>query len=351
MLDYAIVVATRNRIEALRASVPLFLGQSRPPARIVVVDRSDDHAAVAEYLSDLVRGGAIPVEVIHGDRANLPHQRNLGLARVAEPVVLLPDDDSLWFADTAAKIMAVYDRDPGGLIGGVAGIGIAVSPLAGDRAPENARRFMRRPGIERWRNRIEERFVPQPFNLYARLRIAALRPEAAAAGLDDLRLVETISGWRMSYRTEIARSLGYDATLGSRVGYAQHEDKDMSLRVQQAGHLLAAAPGARVFHNVHPGKRAGGFAYGFCWLFNYAYICRKVFGDAPPGRVPVRRYIGYKAFLYRLRRGNEYDRDVARGGAAALAEFDRLWQAPDDRLADTYGEICGRVLSGDGLRP
>ncbi len=344
MLDYAIVIATRNRLEALGASLPLMLGQSRRPARIHVVDRSDDHAAVVALVQGIASTADIPLTIEWGEAANLPFQRNQGLAGITEPVTLLPDDDSLWFPETAARIMDVYQADRSEKIGGVSGMISSVSPLAKGAAPKNARRLARHKGIERWRNRIEEHFAPQPFNLYARDRMAALTPAAHADGLSDTLFVETMSGWRMSYRTEAARTLGYDATLGSRVGYAQHEDKDMALRMQQAGYLLAAAPGAQVFHNVAPGKRAGGFAYGFFWLFNYAYICRKVFGDTPPGRGPVRRYLGYKAFLYGLRKGTDHDRDIARGGAAALAAFDQIWQAPDDRLTEVYGTIADQAL-------
>lgn len=338
MSDYAIVVATRNRLEALRASIPLFLGQSRPPARIVVVDKSDDHAAVAAFLGAQAAATSVPFEVIHSDRANLPYQRNLGLARVQEPITMMPDDDSLWFPETAAEIMKVYEADTGKRIGGVGGMISAVSPLSQGDAPENARRIAGRPGIESLRNRLEARFAPQPFNLYAQRRIAELgRPEGVL-------VVETVGGWRMSFRTEAVRSLEFDATLGSRVGYAQHEDKDVSLRLQKAGWLMAAAPGADVFHNVAPGKRAGGFAYGFCWIFNYAYICRKVFGDTAPGRGPVRRYLAYKTALYHLRPTSAHHRDIARGARAAMAAFDRLWSAPDDRLQEVFGEICDSAL-------
>lgn len=340
---YAIVVATRNRLAALQASIPLFFGQTRKAARLIVVDRSDDHGAVRAWLEGLAATAPMPVAVIHGDKANLPHQRNLGLAAVAEPVTLLPDDDSLWFPDTAARIMAVYDRDRAGRIGGVAGIGVAQSPLGSSATPQNARRLVREPRIERLRNRIEDRLAPQPFNLYARRRIAALAP-ALAREAPDLRPGETMSGWRMSFRTEPARRLGFDAVLGSRVGYAQHEDKDMSLRMQKAGYLIVGAPGARVFHNVHPGKRAGGFAYGFCWIFNYAYVCAKVFGAEPPGPAAVLHYLRYKVFLYGLRRGSAYTRDVAAGGRAALAEVPRLFAAPPGSLVDLYGAIADRHL-------
>lgn len=351
-LDYAIVIATRNRLEALRASIPLFLAQTRPPVRIHLVDRSDDHQAVVDFINEVAAGTSIPLTIEWGEAANLPAQRNQGIAGITEPVTCLPDDDSLWFPDTAERLMAVYDADPGARIGGVSGRISTVSPLARTAAPANARRLVRTPWIEATRNRIEERFAPQPFNIYARLRQQEILPKADAllGPLIDpeaggAKPVETMSGWRMSYRTAVVQSLRFDPTLGSRAGYGQHEDKDMSLRAQKAGYLLVAAPGAQVFHNVAPGRRAGGFAYGFLWLFNYTYICRKVFGSAPPGRGAVKRYMGYKALLYRLRRSSTYNRDVAKGAAVAMAVFDELWSALDPDLTATYAEISGRVLN------
>lgn len=204
MLDYAIVVATRNRLPALQASVPLFLGQSRPAARLVVVDRSDDHEAVAGWLAEIARDTPIPIEVIHADQANSSHQRNLGLARVQEAVTLMPDDDSLWFPDTAAKFMEVYDRDTEGLIGGVAGINSA-SPLTESNAPERDHALHRNPTVQYWRNKVEKHFAPQPFDIYAQLQIADLLPSAHEQGLADLKPVESIAGYRMSFRTETVR--------------------------------------------------------------------------------------------------------------------------------------------------
>lgn len=346
-LDYAIVVATRNRLSMLRASVPLFLDQSRPPARIVIVDHSDDHGAVAAWRAEMARTTTIPIELVHADRANSAHQRNLGIMRVSEPVTMLPDDDTLWFPDTAERMMAVYERDPAGLIGGVTGFTTGQSPLVRDDTPPKAQSLVHRPAIERWRTRIEEYFAPKPHDLYGRLRIDALLPAARKRDLEDLLFVETMPGWRMSYRTAPVRRASFDATLGSRAGYALFEDTDTALRVQKAGFLLAAAPGARLMHNVAPGKRTGGVAYGLSSILNYAYMCRKVFGDTPPGRRSVERFLRYKLLLYRLRRRTPHDRAIARGAAAAFARFDRLWQTPDDRLAETYGTIWDEVMTGE----
>lgn len=345
MLDYAIVVATRNRLDALRISVPLFLKQSRPPARLIIVDCSDEHGSVASYMDETAESTEIPIEVIHADTANSAQQRNLGIQRVNEEITMLPDDDSLWFPDTAEKIMKIYENDKCGIIGGVSGISSTNSPVSTAFMPRKDLALNRNPTVQRWRNMTENRIFPQPFDLYGSLRIAELLSTADAASTGHIRTIETIAGYRMSFRTEALLRHNFDPVLGSRVGYALHEDKDVGLRMNKAGLLLAAAPGAMVFHNIHQGKRAGGFEYGFSWIFNYIYICRKVFGDNPPGKRPVERFLNYKSFLYRLRRNNPYYRDVARGASAAMAEFDLLWRTPDDRLAKIYGDICDRVLA------
>ncbi len=344
MLDHAVVVATRNRLDVLQASLPLFAAQSRPAARIVVVDRSDDHDAVRALCAEVAATVAIPLEVHYGEAANLPGQRNQGLRHVREAVTLFPDDDSLWFPDTAEHLMCVYDADRNGRYGAVSAVDVYAAP--GDVAvevPQRRLRFTDRSAVMAVRNRVEAALVPQPFEVYGRRRTAQL---AARRGPEDPdhALVGTIGGYRMSVRTELAQRLLFDEVLGSRVGYGTHEDKDMALRVLQSGSLIAVAEGARVFHNVHPGKRAGGFAYGFFHVFNYQYICRKLY---PPGRsamADVRRYLGYKVGLYALRRSDPYDREVYQGAKAALTTFDEVADAPPHELAERYEKITARFL-------
>ena len=53
-LDFDVVIATRNRPQALALSIPLILGQSRPPEKLIVIDSSDDHAAVAGIVAETV---------------------------------------------------------------------------------------------------------------------------------------------------------------------------------------------------------------------------------------------------------------------------------------------------------
>lgn len=342
MHSHAIIVATRNRLDMLRVSMPLFLSQSRQAARVIVVDRSDDHDAVRDLCEELGKGAAMPVEVHYGAHANLPAQRNQGLEHVEEDVVLFPDDDSLWYPDTAEKILAVYDADTQLRYGAVSANDVYVAPGdAAANAPPRTERLTEHPAVMTVRNWLEAVLVPQPFEVYGRGRTRELEPSARADGLTH-QLVGTIGGYRMSFRTPLARRLQFDPVLGSRVGYGIHEDKDMGLRVLEAGSLIAVAPGARVFHNVAPGKRANGFPYGFFHVLNYVYICRKVFPSQSRALRVTRRYLGYKVWLYSLRRSDEYAREVHRGAREALAEYDALMAASTAGLADRYAEISDR---------
>ncbi|MDQ7992118.1 MAG: hypothetical protein AAGC63_03540 [Propionicimonas sp.] len=197
--------------------------------------------------------------------------------------------------------------------------------------------------MTRLRNGLEAALVPQPFEVYGGERTAELEPAAVADGL-GYELVGTIGGYRMSFRTEVAKAVRFDRVLGSRVGYGQHEDKDMALRVLSAGSLIAVAPGARVFHNIAPGKRANGFSYGFFQILNYLYICKKVFPPRSRAVRVTRRYLRYKTFLYWIRRFDEFDREVHRGAAAALGEFDAITGAAPSQLAERYAQVCDRHL-------
>jgi len=46
VLVYDVVIATRNRAEALALSIPRLIAQSWPPSRLIIVDSSDNSAAV-----------------------------------------------------------------------------------------------------------------------------------------------------------------------------------------------------------------------------------------------------------------------------------------------------------------
>lgn len=344
MTAYTIVIATRNRLRMLEASVPLMLRQSRLPAAIEIIDYSDDHSEVAEFGAKIGATTDIRVSVTKSDQGNLARQRNIGLNRVSTPIVAFPDDDSFWYPDTAEKMMLVYESDPYELIGGVSSTPVGAAPRMNGNKPETARRIFDRSIVSGLRRQLESRLVPQPFDVFGAARIAELAPRARETGI-TAPFVETMGGFRMSFRTEMVRESLFDETLGHCIGYAQHEDKDVSLRLLAARKLLAAAPESRVFHAVAPGKRANGFAYGFCQILNYAYICAKIMQPGTPEWAAIPRYLTYKRLLYSLRRFDPYNREVARGASTALARLDEMLTTSKDKQDALYRALTSENLS------
>ena len=57
-MTYDVVIATRNRPEALRLSIPLILKQGRPPTKLIIVDASDDHQLIRKTIKEVT--GAWP---------------------------------------------------------------------------------------------------------------------------------------------------------------------------------------------------------------------------------------------------------------------------------------------------
>ncbi|MBL6911122.1 MAG: glycosyltransferase, partial [Pirellulales bacterium] len=99
-LSYSIAIATRNRLDALKLSIPLMLNQSRPPSQLIVVDSSDNHEPVKELVQSLTDKTPLDTIVYHSPKG-LTRQRNKALEYVTHPIVFFPDDDSIWFNNTA----------------------------------------------------------------------------------------------------------------------------------------------------------------------------------------------------------------------------------------------------------
>lgn len=126
-MNYDVIIATRNRSEALKLSIPLILQQGHPPQNLIIVDASDDHETVRETVIEIVGEFACSLKILHC-RPNLPYQRNRGLEHVESPVVILPDDDSFWWSGVGEAIMRVYERDNDGDIGGVCAVATPTPP-------------------------------------------------------------------------------------------------------------------------------------------------------------------------------------------------------------------------------
>ena len=341
---YDCVIATRNRINAIRMSIPLILKQDVSPERLIVVDASDDHDLIRTEVREICEGlGFENTVVVKSDTGNLPRQRNIGLQFVRAPVVMFPDDDSMWYAGFASSVLRIYQADVRGQVGGVAGVGVLRPPPELKQPTYNRSKFRTlKQAIQPYRNYVEQRSFPKPFDV-----IGASTWTDKVDVVDDVnsKRLAHITGYRMSFLTDIVSRLGFDETLGYASGYSYHEDMDVSLRLEREGCALVSAESAKVYHLSFPGKRSDDYAYGFCAIANCVYVCKKTMnGDAQIFRI-MERYLKYKLSLYASRFYTNHDRQVFRGAFDAWRNRFTLLNADEAGLSDAYKCSCDRYLA------
>lgn len=271
-LDYDAVIATRNRPEALALSIPLLVGQTRPPKRLIVIDSSDDHAPVAETVARAVAGWNGEVIVEHSAKG-LPLQRNRGLTHVTAPVVLFPDDDSLLYPDAAEHILEVYERDTEGAIAAVCALEAMQAPGDGPLSAtyEVSAEETRKRSLRGFQSRIERKVSwLKPAKSLGRMLNDRHAVPAWLAEM-DARPVEYMTGFRMSFRTDAIRDPGFDDALRD---YGLYEDLDASFTAVRSG-LVVAAWRAKIYHHRFPGARANGRSLGLIEVLNMVYVVLK----------------------------------------------------------------------------
>lgn len=337
-LSFDIVIATRNRPEALAISIPLILGQDRLPDRLIVIDSSDDHAPVAATVARAVQGFGGEVIVEHSEKG-LTRQRNVGLRHVAADVVMFPDDDSLWHPGTASAIMQAYERDP--RVAGVCAAD-ATEPPPG-ALPEGAyamtRAQARESALMLLRNRLERKLTGLNPLLHLGGLIKSRAPRFDWLGADDCVVVEQMTGYRMTYRTACIKQVGFNEAFS---GYSLCEDIDASFSMAAFGVLIGARR-ARVYHHKFPARRANGRALGVMSIANRAYVVAKHAIDAGlsadearEARRKMRAYARIRLLSALMGARDRFGRDQVRGMFAAMSRMNEILEAPRDELDARY---------------
>ncbi len=341
-MDYSVVVATRNRLDALQLSLPLLIAQTRPPLEIIVVDSTEAPEPIRAIVDQVAATTAIPLTYLHtAPGASL--QRNIGLAQARGDVTLFPDDDSMLFPEAMEQVMRIYERDTAGQIGGVCASEVDRPPpeIAGvmtssyQRAPKESAPGM---SVQR-RKRLKARFVSDPFRDLADRKYEKLtKPDWLEQ--ENASLVGHMTGFRMSFRTDLIRRGPFDEDLGR---YALFEDVDASLRTLDSA-CLVAAHGARVYHHKVPGRRDAERALGVMQILNRAYVLSK---HQPLGRDIVSRaylFCFYKLLGYGAGLRTRFGRERLGGALAAYRLLPQIFAAPPGELTDVYRRLRARCL-------
>jgi len=345
IMPYDCVIATKDRINALRMSIPLILRQEILPERLIIVDASDDYDPVKAEVGQISEQfGFKNAIVVKSDAASSSRQRNIGLQLVQAPVVMFPDDDSMWHRGFAANILKVYEADVRRQVGGVTGLGVLEAP------PELAQPSYKKSAfgnlkakIQPYRGLFEERYFPKPLDL---IGLATYKENMNIDVVDDdtSRRVPHITGFRMSFRTDAIKQVGFDETLGYGAGYAYHEDFDVSLAIERLGYALVSAERAKVCHYSFPGRRGQGYAYGFCVIANTIYVCKKHIGRETQIYRALDRYLKYKVALYASRFHSNHGREVFLGAFDAWRNRSKLLEADSADLSDAYKALCDQYI-------
>ncbi len=337
-LSYDVVMATRNRPEAVALSLPLLLGQTRLPRTILICDSSDDPSGIEAIVAGHAKDAPVPIRFMRC-APGLTVQRNIGLAACTADVVIFPDDDSLLYADAAERMLEVYEADRDGRIAGV-----CARPV--DRAPDETPGDLQSYAAEdvgpmraavRWlRQRGKEWASQDPFlSIGRRLNARHEMPPAVAAL--NVTTVAYMTGFRMSFRREVIAKIKFDETLKK---YGWFEDIDASFGAMEHGRIVAALD-ARIYHHRVASSRDNGYRMGRWALLNLAYVTMKAVHRSGLG-VPedearrILRFCRMRAAGYMLARRNAYGRDRARGARDALGPAREILAAPPERLAEIY---------------
>lgn len=355
-LSYDVVIATRNRPEALALSIPLVLGQSRKPAKLIVIDSSDDHAPVAEAVSKAVAGfDGVPVILEHnrsdpsgrGGRG-LPFQRNLGLAHVTADVVLFPDDDSMLYPEAAAGIMAVYDTDTERRIAAVCAAEAMTPPpgmtISGDY--QMTAEHQREARTRSLRNRLEKRFTQLKPTIYLGQLFMARGTQPDWLETQNCVPVEYMTGFRMSFRTAAIREEGFDETLRD---YALDEDIDASFSAARKG-LVVGARNAKIYHHRFPGGRGDARKMGAIAILNRVYVVTKHIhaGGLNPqqarlARSRLRTFVRLKLLTALAGLRGPHGKARLEGARAAARQVPALMAGPPEQLVQSYKQALSEI--------
>lgn len=343
-LRYDVVMATRNRPEAVALSLPLLLRQTRLPDQIIIVDSSDDPTPIEALAQAAAATAPIPV-LFRRASAGLTHQRNVGLTECRADVVLFPDDDSLLYLDAAAQIMEIYEADTGGVIAGVAARAVDAPPpeTEGDLGAYEAEKTSAlRSGLRWLRQQIKEvSGFANPFVATGR-RLSRQHPRPDWLAARQAVVVPYMTGFRMSYRRDVAARHGFDEALRK---YGWFEDIDGSFSALRDG-LVVTALQARLYHHRVAAARANGHRMGLWAILNRGYVVMKHVRANPgvfphPGREARRLglYCRLRALAYGLMARDGFGRERAQGARDGLRLLRQIIDAPAADLAETYRKL------------
>jgi GT2 family glycosyltransferase len=259
----AVAIATYERPELLERCLQHWERSSRLPDQLLVVDASAEAERHRQrFLSAHPRLFASPgSDYVAVGTPSSAGQRNVALDLARTDVILFVDDDSRPHPSYLEKVVEVFEADSDGRIGGVEGAD---------------------PRMLRPRARLHTA-ASGVLRHFAR-RIGASRRDAYPPGVEvpasvrhlKLERRRSLHGAKMSFRTDLARSLRFDPHM---LRYSYCEDFDLSFRVGRT-HALVARLDAPLSHRREQVSRPSTTEYFLLSWVNPAYLTEKLLPGA-----------------------------------------------------------------------
>lgn len=342
-MEFDILVATRNRQSVLQASLPLMISQDLLPSKFIFIDSSDDHSLLRKTVEQIFNKYSPDTNIqIIKSASGISFQRNCGLRYTKAPVVFFPDDDALWFQGMARAVMRIYERDREEVIGAVCPADSPVPPPEAADIANSAHNGSE--GILNYfgklMNQLENSFFMDPIYIEGFSRNEG-RPAPGWLREEEAEVFGPMTGFQMSFRTDVIRKYGFDESLGR---YSLFEDRDASLSVLK-NHLIVCTKKGRVYHFRAPGKRTNDFEWGIINMLNRAYVVCKHSAPGSEARRNLNKYCLFRFAVYLLRAQSQQGRERIKGAWKAITCIPRLLNAPHSDLAIRFLEIREECLS------
>lgn len=330
-LGHDIVIATRNRPDALILSVDSILsGQQRSPENLIIVDSSDENFKIVESIEKIRSKYNREIIFIKSPRANSSFQRNIGLEKADSDITIFPDDDSIFYPGAIDEIVRIYEKDNECLIAGVCAAEALVPPptfpIQKAYRQNTTERIKKKFGYFRYK--LEHVFIPDPFYLIGKNFIEKSKKISWLTDENAVK-VEYMTGFRMSFRSNIIKKIRFNELFDS---YCLFEDIDASFSAYNEG-ILVGARNARIYHHKFPSKRSNGFNLGLWQILNRAYISLKHSDECSTNKLRIFTY--YKMIQYLLTAYSQHGLERYRGARLATLNLKKLIKSKKNNQLDS----------------
>lgn len=360
---WSLCLATFNRLDSLAVCIRCALDQTLPPREIIIADASPDWKTNRDHISRIVGDDAANVRLSYLQSlvASSCVQRNLAINKATSDVIFLLDDDSYMDRYCAEEVMAIYRKDVGRKVAGVAignldapptstsGTGIEKTETK-ESAPD------RRAVLKKFLPRKVAKFVyAEIFMLEMTARFipfdgsfrVAPRAEVDALGMRDVTPIAVLEGCRATVRRDVAQKELFEENF---LRYAPGGDMNCTYRYSRHGMLLKTSR-AKLYHFEAAPNRFKRQLLMTLKMMNLTFGIKtrssNKFRDIP------RLYILYVRLLVAAVLKDTLMRRLAfhesRGVLAALPLSVSILFRKDDTVAEWYREMQNRLFERHGL--